>query len=234
MLMEAKNILGIRNPRQVRANTDQVNKRELDIINKTRDRNDVQTLAALIQKIRDISADPNMVQATKDNAIATIEMQALGIGNRLGIDQWRVIMNDQTLISIDVQGIRNLVNSNTQHLDNHLAWVSNELARLVRENEDKDTASAIQETYDDDPRRAMKWFVLENKSPDCPVPMRTIEDTFVRRWARDTLYTVPDQDNVFRLPMLINDEMKEFITNALTNPATFQKVIDTRSVRSAA
>ena len=234
MLVETRNILGLKKNRSNKSKNTETNKREMDIINRTREANDTQVLAELIQRIRDINADPDMSQATKDNAIASIEMQALGIGKKLGIDQWRVIMNDNTINSIDVQGIRNLVRSDTQHLDNHIAWVSNELARLIKEEKGKDTASAMQETYDDDPRRAMKWFVTDNKSPDCTIPIPTIEQTFIQRWARDTSYTAPSEDNIFRLPSCIDENTKAIITNALTDPWTFQNVIDSRSCRSSA
>ena len=87
---------------------------------------------------------------------------------------------------------------------------------------------------DEDPKRAFRWFVEKDNNVECALDIQTVQRTFNERWAPVVDYMPPEENNVFRLPEVLQDEDRSFLCESLKDPSTYEKIIKSRSQMSAA
>ena len=66
--------------------------------------------------------------------------------------------------------------------DERLDYIKGQLIRRETELDTPSTKDLIRELYKEDPARALKWFVLEDKSPECEVSPGDLERTYGEKW----------------------------------------------------
>lgn len=66
--------------------------------------------------------------------------------------------------------------------DGRLDYIKGQLIRRETELDTPSMRNLTRELYKEDPARALKWFVLEDKSPECEVSLRDLERTYADKW----------------------------------------------------
>ena len=139
----------------------------------------------------------------------------------------------QLIGGTDTDAIESLINDD--NYDEKIEFLRQKLEALeIESNASKSSKfkKFIQRVYDEDPKRALDWFILNDDTPECGVPVEDFVNSYGASWS-DAAALGTDDDNVFQLPRIINDEVNDSLKTMLQDEDLILKTIKSRSNLSA-
>jgi len=133
----------------------------------------------------------------------------------------------------DIDDIRGLIYDD--HYDDRIEFLRSKLEELELQHNAPDSSGFkkfIQKSYTEDAKRTLDWFILNDDTPECTVPVEQFEEVYGSSWS-DAATLGDDPDNVFKLNQMISSEENELLNNILLNEEAIAKAIQSRSNLSA-
>ena len=133
----------------------------------------------------------------------------------------------------DIDNIRSLI-----HDDNYnerIEFIRSKLEELeLKQNtpESSGFKKFIQKSYAEDAKRTLEWFVLNDDTPECSVPIEDFENVYGASWS-DAATLGDDPDELFNLDQMISSEDNNLLKDILFNDEAISKAIQSRSNLSA-
>ena len=107
-----------------------------------------------------------------NNLIARLQDKACKLLQELPEDLTRIV-GERTPETIET-----LITERDERLD----YIKGQLIRRETELDTPSMRNLTRELYKEDPARELKWFVLEDKSPESEVSLRDLERTYGDKW----------------------------------------------------
>lgn len=182
-----------------------------------------------IEKLRELHArDENQ---NRNNAISMVEESLKELLSFLDDD-----VIDRTFGGRDIDNIRNLLNDPDDHLESVLEWIKNTIHQseieLAGDNEDKYN-KMIQDLYNEDPKRCMRWHICASPTPSCPLSMSDVVSFYNDEWSAQKDFVPPDEGSLFDLTAGLVDEDRDVLLDAIQSDNLIDDVIKSRPYLSS-
>ena len=191
-------------------------------------------VAFILKRISEVQGDDsltdqvklNKIFALKDRCLEQVRKMDSGVVQHIfNTDRYAVTGSDlDTFLSQPGDAIERQLEYIEHSLDGSLQDCQREITKAE--------AKKVQELYSDDPKRAMRWFVLKESTPNCPIPVESIRQTLAERW-RECLDFDQSRSGAWKTGFSISDGDSEELTEVLTRADTYTEVIRNRSPCSA-
>lgn len=103
---------------------------------------------------------------------------------------------------------------------------------LTENKADQKTTTIIQKLYDQDPRRALHWYVWKHTSPEFNINLQEAQENFQNNWSRTPNF-VEEEEAGWSLPSLLTKEDEETLWKLILNRKRIQELISTRKTVAA-
>ena len=90
----------------------------------------------------------------------------------------------------------------------------------------------IRDLYRLSPRRAMKYYINTNHTPNCTISMNQMRNELAKRW-RDEPFDADNDNREWPTPFKLTQENKDYIISEMQNKELFKSVIQSRDITSA-
>ena len=84
--------------------------------------------------------------------------------------------------------------------------------------------------YKEDPSKTLRWFILEDQSPECRVPMEDFHEAYGRKWEEEPEF---QEDELWTVLRAEGDEVDRCLRHWLLDEEQVRKTLATRSNLSA-
>ena len=134
------------------------------------------SMGKLISTIQRIRAVQTMAGGQRNqNIVARLKDKAFSLLQQIPDELLEIIGRR------DARTIDELVDERQERLD----YIRAELIRKEAEMGGRSLTADIRERYKEDPSKTLRWFVLDDKSPECEIPMETFEETYGAKWEEE-------------------------------------------------
>ena len=118
------------------------------------------------------------------------------------------------------------------NFEEKIEFLNKELEKLSIETKSNSSKykKFIQNAYDDDPKRALDWFILSCDTPECSVPVENFVDDYGSAW-KDVADFHPNDS--FKLDQVLHSQDNDALEDFLLNDKAIQSAINSRSNLSA-
>lgn len=133
----------------------------------------------------------------------------------------------------DIANIRNLINDEEEHRSSRLAYIQATLNNQIKDITTcklKNMGKIIQNSYYEDPCRTLRWYILNDPSPECKLDMKTIEEYYHQDLSdNSSTFTKPKVNSDWDLGETIDNADRTIILNSLIDKEQITNIIKTRS-----
>ena len=114
----------------------------------------------------------------------------------------------------------------------YISSAEDEVIAELESRENKQRAFKVQQAFRECPRRAMRYYVDKANSPNCNIPLDTIQKEFGKRWASEQFN--PDSDgSCWNITHKMSESDKKYLLRLMTSKDHFEGVIKSRDITSA-
>ena len=172
-----------------------------------------------IQQIREIKrAGANQVN---NNLVAKLHDKACKLIQELPEDLSQIV-GEKTPETIDI-----LIDEREERLD----YIKAQLIRRETELGTSSMKKMTRELYKEDPARALRWLVLDDKSPECQASLEELEETYGTKWEETVDFEEKEEWQVRQTQD--PEELAEDLRRLLDDEELIRRTITTRSNVSA-
>ena len=121
----------------------------------------------------------------------------------------------------------------SENFEERLEFLKNKLIEIEKKKEgskSKEYEHFIQKAYHEDSRKAMEWFIREEDTPECIVPVDSFFEDYGQAWMEAAPF---EQDDEFRLERTLQEEDIENLVKLLMDEKLILTATNSRSNLSA-
>ena len=212
-----------------------IGKNKRKISNTEKEKETIRRQNIIIKNISEITSHIRKIIELK---IKTQTQTTLNVISSLEMEIVKILQdtNNETLNKIlggnDIEFIRNIINDNPEHRENRLNYIKATLENIQQDNMNivsKKYRNITQNMYQEDPVRALRWYILNDPTPECTLNIQNVEDYYKNDFEKIANFVEPKENSLWDIKEMIDDENRDLLLEKLLDKDIIREAIISRS-----
>ena len=205
---------------------------ELDLKKKSRDAGS--RIVACIEEISELrkqDLEAGVLNNREEEEIDKICLKAELLSSKMK----RHLFNTEHLSRETIkQKINEIIDMGSQtNIMQYIEHASEEID-VIEERKRKAFTRKVRDLFSISPKRAMRYYIDQQDTPNCTIPIEQIRKELASRWVQEDFEgEMDDNEEKWKQRYSLNDEDKKYMIENLQNEETFKDAIKSRDIASA-